>query len=133
MLKSLCLWLKLCTSITGPAYVIDGDTIVVENYHVRLWGVDAEELSEPNGPRAKAYMQFIVGRNNIDCELNGQRSHGRYVGTCYVDVFGSKYKDLGQQIIEAGYALDCAHYSGGKYRPFEPAGVREKLIQKPYC
>ena len=129
MFKSFCLWLKLCSSITGPAYVIDGDTIVVDRYHVRIAGVDAEELNEPNGLKAKAMMQYIIGGSNVTCELSGLRSHKRYVGTCKTQAFD----DIGAKIIESGYALDCAHYSGGKYRKLEPPDARQRLIQKPYC
>jgi endonuclease YncB( thermonuclease family) len=128
MLKSFCLWLRLCSSITGHAYIIDGDTVIVQGYHVRLHGIDAEELNEPNGLKAKAMMQFIIGSNQVNCNLNGEKSYDRYVGTCYV-----KGIDLGIAMVAAGYALDCAHYSHGMYRQFEPSDARKHLIQKPYC
>ena len=40
-------------NLTGPAYVIDGDTIIVAGVHVRLNGVDAPEVrpSRPAGGR----------------------------------------------------------------------------------
>jgi endonuclease YncB( thermonuclease family) len=128
MLKSLCLALKLCTSISGQAFTLDGDTIVVEGIHVRLHGIDAEELNEPNGLKAKAMMKFIIGQDEVTCKLNGEKSYDRYVGTCYV-----KGIDLGIAMVAAGYALDCAHYSHGVYRQFEPSDARKHLIQKPYC
>ena len=128
MFKGLCLWLRLCTSISGQAYPIDGDSVIVDGVHVRLHGIDAEELNEPNGLKAKAMMQFIIGRNEVTCNLNGEKSYERYVGTCYV-----KGVDLGIAMVAAGYALDCAHYSHGMYRQFEPSDARKHLIQKPYC
>ena len=95
---------------------------------MRLHGIDAEELNEPNGLKAKAMMQFIIGSNQVTCNLNGGKSYERYVGTCYV-----KGIDLGIAMVAAGYALDCAHYSHGVYRQFEPSDARKHLIQKPYC
>lgn len=128
MLKSLCVWLHLCTTLTGPAYVIDGDTIVVEGIHVRVWGIDAEEWYELNGPAAKDAMIMLTGDAEIICKLNGKRSYQRYVGTCF-----NEGRDLAEEIVDLGYALDCAHYSGGKYRQFEPQNIRFRLKQKPYC
>ena len=37
-------------TISGPAYTIDGDTIVVGTVHVRLNGVDAPEVAHPRHP-----------------------------------------------------------------------------------
>ena len=42
------------STITGPARVIDGDTVVVGTTHVRLKGVDAAERGTPLGEHAKA-------------------------------------------------------------------------------
>lgn len=127
MLKSLCLWLKLCSTISGHGSSLDGDTLVVEGYHVRLSGLDAEELNEPNGLAAKyAMIRFINGP--IECKLTGDKSYNRYVGTCFV-----AGNDLAAMMVANGFALDCARYSGGKYRHLEPAGIRQKLTQKNYC
>ena len=127
MLKALCLALHLCSSLSGSGYAIDGDTVVVEGFHVRLAGLDAEELKEPNGLAAKyAMMRFINGP--VTCKLTGNKSYNRYVGSCFV-----AGNDLAAMMVAQGYALDCARYSGGKYRHLEPAGIRQKLIQKSYC
>ena len=129
MLKAACLWLKLCTIISGPAYAIDGDTIIVQTQHIRLHGVDAEELNEPHGQYAKLAMAAIIKASIVTCELTGGKlPYERYVGTCFVD-----NKDIGAEIIKQGFALDCPHYSRGKYRDLEPKDIRQHLIQKPYC
>ena len=127
MLKWLCLAIRLCDTISGPAYTIDGDTIAVDGYHVRLAGLDAEEMSEPNGPAAKMAMIRLLYRQTVVCTING-KSYNRYVGTCHI---GSL--DLAAEMIRQGWALDCARYSGGKYRHLEPIGSRRRLAQKPYC
>jgi micrococcal nuclease len=135
MLSTLCVWLTLCSQISGQATVIDSDTIVVEGIHIRLSGVDAEELNEPYGKQARDAMRTIIGHSLVTCSLTGDRSYSRYVGTCYtaLPALLSQSIDIGAEIIRLGFALDCQHYSGGKYKPLEPQGIHAKLIQKPYC
>ena len=41
------------SEITGPAYVIDGDTVVVGTTHVGLKGVDAAELGTELGEQSR--------------------------------------------------------------------------------
>jgi endonuclease YncB( thermonuclease family) len=123
--------------IEGPVRVIDGDTIVVAGVHVRLNGVDAEEVAHPGypvadpyGEAARAVMQEIVGIGSpAKCDLNGEKSYDRVVGVC----FNGLGQDVGAEIIRRGAALDCAHYSGGRYRPLEPPGARARLKQASYC
>lgn len=108
---------------------MDGDTLAVQGYHVRLHGIDAEELSEPNGLKAKAMMKYIISGMDVTCDLTGGRSYDRVIGVCKTQAF----EDIGAEMVRLGYALDCAHYSGGYYRQFEPSDARKHLIQKPYC
>jgi len=132
MLKALCLWVGLCSPPVPihpmNAYAIDGDTLVMMGLHIRLWGIDAEELGEPHGLLAKSSLQYLID-NGITCNLTGNTSYHRMVGTCY-DINGL---DIGGEMVRLGQALDCAAYSHGKYKPLEPQDIRKKLIQKPYC
>jgi endonuclease YncB( thermonuclease family) len=124
-------------TIEGPVRVIDGDTIVVAGVHVRLNGIDAEEVAhpgypvaDPHGEGARAVMQEIVGIGSpVRCNLNGEKSYDRVVGVC----FNALGRDIGGEIVRRGAALDCAHYSGGRYRFLEPHGVRTRLKQASYC
>lgn len=43
----------LTSVVSGPAYVIDGDSIVIKKTQIRLYGVDAPELNHPYGKKAK--------------------------------------------------------------------------------
>ena len=128
MLKTLCLALHLCSTFNGPARVIDGDTIIVENYHVRLMGVDAEESNEPNGPAAKSYLENLLHNQIVHCQWNGEKSYHRYVAVCRTAA-----GDIAAQLVYFGLALDCRRFSNGKYRHLEPNGIRTVLRQKPYC
>jgi micrococcal nuclease len=124
--------------VSGPARVIDGDTIVLlnTNVHVRLNGVDAPEVVHPGydhddafGPEARSEMRRIIGDQVVRCELNGERSYERRVGVCYL----ADGTDIGAEIIRRGLALDCRRWSFGRYRSLEPAGIRDVLRQEPYC
>jgi len=129
MLKTLCVMLKLCTTLSGPAMVSDGDTVIVEGFSVRLAGLDAEELSEPHGLMAKRGLLMMIGSEPITCKLTGERSYHRYIGTCY----SHTGIDLAADMVRFGYALDCARYSKGKYRGLETKDARKVLSQKTYC
>lgn len=112
--------------LEGPAYVIDGDTIVVRKIKIRLAGIDAPELDRPWGQKSKWEMVRICKGHVIRVELTGDTTYDRLVGTCYLP----DGTDIGAEIVKAGLALDGGYYSEGKYRHLEPAGIRRKL--RPY-
>jgi endonuclease YncB( thermonuclease family) len=123
-------------AVSGSVRVIDGDTIAIGSVHVRLNGVDAPEVVHPGydhdddfGPESRDEMRRIIGGAIVRCELNGERSHERLVGVCFLP----DGTDIGAEIIRRGLALDCAHWSSGRYRKLEPDGVREIIHAAPYC
>lgn len=73
----------------GPVvYVGDGDSLCVALgrspgrwVEVRLADVYAPELSEPEGPRAKAVLARIVSGRRLDC-VAGRRTYDRVAATC---------------------------------------------------
>ncbi|MAB14567.1 thermonuclease family protein [Parvibaculum sp.] len=102
--------------VQGEAYTIDGDTIRVNRTtKVRLLGVAAPERDERGGPEATAFMKRLVNGKTVRCDLNGEKTYDRLVGTCYVDG-----RDIGEAVIRAGLARDCPRYSGGRYAHVEP-------------
>lgn len=126
----ICTWLHLACLpgvIAGPATVVDGDTLAIGRQAIRLEGIDAEELKEPNGPRAAVALALLLHGHVISCHPSGT-SYNRMVAICLADG-----EDIGAAMVRGGAALDCAHYSNGKYRSLEPAGIRGKLLQKGYC
>jgi endonuclease YncB( thermonuclease family) len=122
--------LALCASLHGVPAVIDGDTLRFPTHTVRLQGIDAEERHEPYGPSAtQALRRIVAGTAYIQCIPSGTVSHTRVVATCYT----AEGYDVAAMLVEQGYALDCARYSQGRYRQFEPHGVRLRLTSKHYC
>jgi micrococcal nuclease len=123
-----CLVFGLWCTVTGPAKVHDGDTMYVAGHAIRLAGIDAEELDEPHGLAARDALISLTRGRVVVCHVTGKSYH-RFVAWC--ELPGAV--ELGQTLVATGTVLDCAHYSGGRYRKFEPPGARARLIQKPYC
>jgi endonuclease YncB( thermonuclease family) len=108
--------------------VRDVDTIVVGSVPVRLNGIDGPELNVPAGEDARRWMVSYLRDKAVLCQLNGDRTYDRWVGTCFLD--GT---DIGAAAIAAGQALDCARYSGGMYRSLETPAARSRLARAKYC
>lgn len=142
---NLCALLSLWCTFTGYPVVLDADTLKVDNAIVRLWGVDAPEMSERQGREARNALIAIIGPNEVRCTDTGERSHRRIVAKCEVLGLVTTCKlggdrsctrstiDLNREIIRSGFALDCARFSKGAYRQDEALGARERLKQKQYC
>lgn len=115
--------------LTGAVtHVRDGDTIEIAKVPIRLNGVSAPELDEPLGKQSKKFMRELVEGRDVRCELNGQKIYDRFVGTCYLDG-----NDIGISLINAGLALDCPRYSGGRYVEFEQVAARDLITLPRYC
>ena len=69
------------STISGPARVVDGDTVVVACTTVRLKGVDAAELGTARGENARRVMLELV-TGTLTCRLTGEKTWGREVGYC---------------------------------------------------
>jgi endonuclease YncB( thermonuclease family) len=107
------------SALSASLRVRDADTIVVDGTPVRLSGVDAPELMTSEGKDPERWVINCLRGKSIICELNGERTHDRWVGVCFADG-----EDIGAAVIAAGLALDCQRYSGGRYRNLEPPAAR---------
>lgn len=129
MLRLFFVLVFLATSAHAQSlHVRDADTIVVDGTPVRLNGIDAPELNTRSGQDAKRWMVNYLRGKSITCELNGDVTHDRYVGVCFANG-----EDVGAAVIAAGHALDCARYSGGRYRHLETPAAKSRLKRAGYC
>lgn len=55
------------------------------------------------------------------CQLNGYRTHDRWVGVCFLDGQG-----IGAIAVTNGHALDCRRYSRGRYGDLETSSARSR-------
>lgn len=117
------------SEVTGNVtHVRDGDTIEVAGVPIRFDGVSAPELDEPYGEESKRAMRGLVAGQQVRCELTGETTYDREVGTCFLD----DGTNLSAAIIGMGLARDCPRYSGGRYEQFETARSR-RLPFPGYC
>lgn len=121
------------SSLTGKVTEVrSGDVIVVDNVPIRLNGVAAPPILQPLGGDAKAFMQWLVLDRDITCDLNGERSRGRFIAICYFDG-----DDIGRLLIREGFARDCPRFSKGRYAEDEinavPTGIQEMYPLPDYC
>ena len=125
----ICTVFGACLTLTGMASVHDGDTITLRNHHIRIYGLDAEELGEPYGYKARDALVRIINDAPVTCKSTGHTSHQRIIARC----FTSQGKDIAELMVRGGHALDCLKYSGGAYVRFETSASRTHLLSKPYC
>lgn len=109
--------------VEGPAYVVDGDSLRINKQDIRIYGVDAPELNHPYGQKAKWAMVSLCKGQRVKAKIIEEDDHGRKVAMCYLQ----DGRDLSEEMVKLGLALDWPKYSNGDYRMFEVPGVRKKL------
>tara|TARA_R100000789_G_scaffold70137_1_gene65697 strand:+ start:7757 stop:8206 length:450 start_codon:yes stop_codon:yes gene_type:complete len=110
------------TTLVGPCYVVDGDTIRIGKTSLRLAGIDAPELEHPWGNKAKWALVSLCKGQIITAKIEPEMSYDRLVATCFLP----DGRDLSAEMVSQGMALDWPKFSGGKYKHLEPDGVRKK-------
>lgn len=105
--------------LTGRAYVIDGDTIAIGRIKLRLDSIDAPELDQPYGRKAKWAMVDICRGQEITARLTGEVSYDRLLADCTLP----NGTNIGEELIRRGLAIDYDHFSNGRFRHLE---IREE-------
>lgn len=93
-------------TITGPAEVLDGDTLRIRGTTVRLKGISAPEIEQAGGRQASDALQSIIAGRPVRCELTGEKTRGREVGYC-----SAGGQDLQSELVRRGFAMACPRYS----------------------
>jgi micrococcal nuclease len=109
-------------SLRGQCWVIDGDTIVIDQIRLRIAGIDAPELDHPWGQQAKwALVQLCKGKI-VTARIKPEVTYDRLVAECFLP----DGRDLAAELVRNGLALDWPKFSGGKYKHLEPAHARRR-------
>ena len=102
--------------ISGPARVIDGDTIEVQDQRIRLHGIDAPERSQtcllqgqryPCGIDATDSLRELVSGKQVSCDAIYRDRYGRTFAVCVIP--GGI--DLGRAMVRQGWALVDRQYT----------------------
>ena len=118
-------------TIEGQTRVIDGDTLVITDERIRLWGIDAPEMGQPceadgqtydAGARAAEGLSAIIGGQDVRCDVRNRDRWGRAVAACAV-----RGRDIGRSLVATGLARDYARYSSGHYADAESAARSQSL------
>lgn len=109
--------------LKGRCWVVDGDTISINDVRIRLAGIDAPELNDPWGKQAKWAMVKLCKGHVVTAHIRPEISYDRVVGDCYLP----DGRDLSAELVRMGLALDWPKFSGGKYRHLEAEDARRKL------
>ena len=103
--------------------MIDGDTLVVQKTRIRLFGIDAPELNHPYGKQAKWALVALCDGQAVRAEVTENDCHGRTVARCFL----RDGRDLSEEMVKLGLAIDWPKFSGGVYRPLESPDARKKM------
>jgi len=114
-------------TLSGKAYVYDGDSIFFNKIEVRLQAIDAPERDQACkdkngrfyacGVAARDALRRMVAGSEVRCLVSGHDKYHRLLGYCFA---GSR--DINAAMVEAGQAIAYHHFSQ-KY-------VREELRAK---
>lgn len=92
---------------------IDGDTFKWGTERVRLWGVDAPEISTQDGVVAATELHYLIEGQTLTCEVKGTDQYGRTVAQCW----NESGKDIACLMVGKGLAEDWPYFSRGFYKP----------------
>ena len=132
----------LAEEIIGIPKVVDGDTVHINNFKLRLEGIDAPEMRQ-TCKKEKLKISSVIGytfyedyycgkvsKKNLDGKINGSKikcvssskdRYKRYLATCFKDEV-----NLNQWMVRNGHAVAYRRYSK-KYIPDEDFAKENKL------
>ena len=102
-------------TLSGPAEIIDGDSLSVSGISIRLFGIDAPEGKQTCkrsgtawrcGEEAATQLRNLIGGNPIECRGRDIDVYGRTLGVCSVAGI-----DINRAMVEAGWATAFRKYS----------------------
>jgi endonuclease YncB( thermonuclease family) len=97
----------------GKVFVLDGDTIVVRRQRVRLHGIDAPELTQAGGFRARSHLIRMAGGREGEVLPVGVDRYGRVVAKVRLGTI-----DISDRMARDGYAIAMSDFDPD-YAPAE--------------
>src|SRR5699024_7119864 len=98
------------SDLSGPARLVDGDTIEVAGQSVRLHGIDAPETAQqcfdgagrpfPCGRDATAALGALISGRDVTCTGHKHDRYGRIIATCRAGGV-----ELNAEMVRLGHAI----------------------------
>lgn len=99
---------------SGKTYVVDGDSLVINNEKLRLVGIDAPELRQtcqkkgrewPCGRESRKALRTLVQRGSVACVSEGLDKYDRWLVTCKAG--GT---EINAEMVKSGWAVPYGRY-----------------------
>jgi len=95
-------------------YVIDGDTVIVEDdtrrkVRIRLAAIDCPEAGQPWGDTARYGLIKLIGRRTVRVEVHDRDHYGRTVATLHVQREG-EWTNVNERMVMLGHAWVMRRY-----------------------
>ena len=93
--------------------VHDGDTLAMKTgsakIKVRLFGIDAPELTQEYGSESASFLKGMVLRQNVTAQVHNTDSYGRAVARIYC-----RGTDVNAEMVREGAAWHCRYFAPGE-------------------
>lgn len=117
-------------AITGSVRVVNGDTLMMNGYYIRLYGIDAPESDQTCANRtgrsyhcgrvAATWLRDWLMDNQVECHIMQQDKNGNMVGTCSLGQY-----DIGAALVNAGWAVAYTKYTD-IYMPYQQEAMKRR-------
>ena len=103
--------------MTGPAIIIDGDTLVIAGERIRLEGIDAPELHQDCtaygqpwacGRTSAEWLREHLNGRQVECVGHARDRYGRLLAVCYVGG-----ESINERIVREGWAPELSQVLDG--------------------
>lgn len=118
-------------TFTGRAFIVDGDTLIINRTKIRLVGVDAPEISqkckvnkhvENCGEIVKLRLTQATNSKDIICYSYGRDLYGRVLGECYVEDI-----NINKWLLREGLAVYYYNKDFKSYKALETLAKQEQI------
>jgi len=127
--------------IRGHVKIVDGDTVHIGKYKIRLHGIDAPELNQncfykkniwKCGKESKDFLINIIDNNEITCKIIDKDRYKRHIGICFKDNI-----NLNKKIVLEGWAIAYRYYSKDyiideEIAKINKSGIWKGSFEEPY-
>ena len=108
-------------------YVYDGDSVLVDaagkKTKIRLYGIDAPELSQEFGDKSRALLSRLIEKKKITVSVTGEDKYGRLIGVIFIDGM-----DVNALMLKNGAAWHYKDYDKStEYAELESLARKERL------